>query len=357
MPTPATFGAWMELRPGNGRQPDPAYYAERLEEAVLVEQLGLAAVWGSEHHAVEDGHLSQQLPFLAAVAARTSRIRVGTGVLLLPLYRPRDVAEQAGVVDLIAGGRLVLGLGNGYVEREFEVFGADRSRRGRLMEEKLAYLRRAFAGGEAADGPGGEVLPVGPRSPQPLGPPILLGGAAGPALDRVARLADGWFALAHFRYQRTADSYQVLREALERAGRPVEGFPIVIGVHLRVSDDPERTWETELAPGVAYQLDRYNDWGTDRDRERPPPIEAARLKRSAVLCDTAEGVVAALSELQERLPFTHVAVWTRPAGTSHEAASGNLERIAGQIAPAFAGAEPSWRAADSTEAVRQGPGR
>src|SRR6266699_3878955 len=281
MPTPATFGAWMELRPGHGRQPAPTFYAACLEEAVLAEELGLAAVWGSEHHAVEDGHLSQQLPFLAAVAARTSRIRLGTGVLLLPLYRPRDVAEQAGVVDLIAGGRLVLGLGSGMVER---------------------------------------------------------------ALDRVARLADGWFALAHFRYQRTADAYPVLRSALERAGRTAAGLPIGIGVHLRVSDDPERTWETELAPAIAYQFDRYNDWATDRDQPRPPRIEAARLKRSAVLCDTAEGVVAALTELQERLPFTHVALWARPAGTSHDAACANLERVAREVAPAFAGPEPAWRA-------------
>jgi alkanesulfonate monooxygenase SsuD/methylene tetrahydromethanopterin reductase-like flavin-dependent oxidoreductase (luciferase family) len=345
MPTAATFGAWMELRPGRGRQPDPAYYAECLEEAALVEDLGLAAVWGSEHHAVEDGHLSQQLPFLAAVASRTTRIKVGTGVLLLPLYRPREVAEQAGVVDLIAGGRLVLGLGNGYVEREFDVFGTERSRRGQLMESKLAYLRRAFREGLAADGPDGTDLPVGPRSPQPLGPAVYLGGMAGRALERVARLADGWFALAHFRYQRTADAYPVLRSALERAGRPVQGFPIVIGVHLRVSDDPERTWETELAPGVAYQLDRYNDWATDRDQPRPPPIEAARLKRSAVLCDTPEGTVAALTELQERLPFTHVALWARPSGTSHDAACANLERVAHEIAPAFSGTEPAWRAA------------
>jgi alkanesulfonate monooxygenase SsuD/methylene tetrahydromethanopterin reductase-like flavin-dependent oxidoreductase (luciferase family) len=345
MATAATFGAWMELRPGQGRRPDPAFYAECLEEAALVEDLGLAAVWGSEHHAVEDGHLSQQLPFLAAVASRTTRIKVGTGVLLLPLYRPRDVAEQAGVVDLIAGGRLVLGLGNGYVEREFDVFGTERSRRGQLMESKLAYLRRAFREGLAADGPDGTDLPVGPRSGQPLGPPVYLGGMAGRALERVARLADGWFALAHFRYQRTADAYPVLRSALERAGRPVQGFPIVIGVHLRVSDDPERTWETELAPGVAYQLDRYNDWATDRDQPRPPPIEAARLKRSAVLCDSPEGIVAALTELQERLPFTHVALWARPSGTSHDAACANLERVAHEIAPVFSGAEPAWRAA------------
>src|SRR5918997_775464 len=216
MPRPATFGIWTELRPGNGRQPDPGFYAERLEEAVLAEQLGLAAVWGSEHHAVEDGHLSQQLPFLAAVAARTSRVRLGTGVLLLPLYRPREVAEQAGVVDLLAGG------------------------------------------------PGGTDLPVGPRSPQPGGPPLYLGGTAPKALDRVARLADGWFALGHYRWQKTAEGWPVLAEALARAGRPADGFPVVVGVHLRVSDDPERTWDRELAPAIAYQLDRYGDWTTDR---------------------------------------------------------------------------------------------
>jgi alkanesulfonate monooxygenase SsuD/methylene tetrahydromethanopterin reductase-like flavin-dependent oxidoreductase (luciferase family) len=345
MPRPATFGAWMDLRPGRGRQPDPAHYAERLQEAVLVERLGLAAVWGSEHHAVEDGYLPQQLPFLAAVAARTSRIRLGTGVLLLPLYRPREVAEQAGVVDLVAGGRLLLGLGAGYVEREFDVFGVDRSARGRLLEEKLPWLRRALAEGVAADGPGGADLPVGPRSPQPGGPPLYLGGTAPAALDRVARLADGWFALAHYGWQRTADAYQVLAGALRRAGRPADGFPVVAGVHLWVSDDPERTWATELAPAVAYQLDRYNDWATDRDRPRPEPIEAGRLKRTAVFCDTPEQIVAALAGFQERLPFTHVCLWSRPAGVGHEAACANLERVAREVAPAFAGPrEPPWRA-------------
>src|SRR5215213_3463093 len=214
MPRPATFGAWMELRPGHGRQPDPAHYAERLEEAVLVERLGLTAVWGSEHHAVEDGHLSQQLPFLAAVAARTERVRLGTGVLLLPLHRTRDVAEQAGVVDLLAGGRLVLGFGGGYVEREFDAFGVDRSRRGALLEEKLPKLRRARAGGVLAAGPDPPALPAAPRSPHPGAPPLYLGGTAPRALDRVARLADGWFALAHFRWQKTTEAWPALAEAL-----------------------------------------------------------------------------------------------------------------------------------------------
>jgi alkanesulfonate monooxygenase SsuD/methylene tetrahydromethanopterin reductase-like flavin-dependent oxidoreductase (luciferase family) len=160
----------------------------------------------------------------------------------------------------------------------------------------------------------------------------------------VARLADGWFALAHYRWQKTAEAWPVLAEALERAGRPAGGFPVVAGVHLRVSDDPERTWATELAPAVAYQIDRYGDWATDRDQPRPDPIDPGRLKRSAVFCDTAEGVVAALTQFQEQLPFTHVSLWSRPPGTSHEAACENLERVAREVAPAFAGPEPPWRA-------------
>jgi alkanesulfonate monooxygenase SsuD/methylene tetrahydromethanopterin reductase-like flavin-dependent oxidoreductase (luciferase family) len=333
----------MDLRPGQGRQPDATFYAERLEEAELVEQLGLGAVWGSEHHADLDGHLSQQLPFLAAVAARTGSIRVGTGVLLLPLHRPRDVAEQAGVVDLVSGGRLLLGLGNGYAGQEFDAFGVDRSTRGRRMEDGVAYLRRAFSDGVAADGPGGADLPVGPPPAQPGGPPLLLGGMAPKALDRVARIADGWFCLAHFRYQKAAEAWPVLRQALERTGRRVDGFPVVVGVHLWVSDDPERAWATQLAPALAFQLDRYNQWATDPGQPPPAPIEVQRLKRSAVLCDTAEGVRAALTELQERLPFTHVCLWSRPAGIGHEAACANLERVAGEVAPAFAGGEPAWR--------------
>jgi len=76
MPRPATFGIWTELRPGGGRQPDPGFYAERLEEAVLAEQLGLAAVWGSEHHAVEDGHLSAER-FEAFVFSNAVRLHGG----------------------------------------------------------------------------------------------------------------------------------------------------------------------------------------------------------------------------------------------------------------------------------------
>jgi hypothetical protein len=112
-----------------------------------------------------------------------------------------------------------------------------------------------------------------------------------------------------------------------------------------VTDDPERTWATELAPAVAYQLDRYGDWATDRDQPRPDPIDPGRLKRSAVFCDTAEGIVAALAQFQEQLPFTHVSLWSRPPGTSHQAACANLERVAREVAPAFAGPEPPWRAA------------
>jgi alkanesulfonate monooxygenase SsuD/methylene tetrahydromethanopterin reductase-like flavin-dependent oxidoreductase (luciferase family) len=124
-----------------------AYYAECVAEVEEADRLGLAAVWLSEHHLTTDGFLPSPLAMLAALAVRTRRIELGTNVLLLPLHHPLRVAEDAAVVDLLSGGRLVLGVGQGYAPHEFAAFGVDlRSRPARLGRES----RSSAAPGSAA---------------------------------------------------------------------------------------------------------------------------------------------------------------------------------------------------------------
>ena len=281
MPRPATFGTWTELRPGNGRQPDPGFYAQRLEEAVLAEQLGLAAVWGSEHHAVEDGHLSQQFPFLAAVAARTSRVRLGTGVLLLPLYRPREVAEQAGVVDLLAASVIWASAAAGWSASSTP--SGSTGYRGALLEEKLPRLRRAGRQGPRRrprqDRPARRPALAAARRPAPLprrhrprgaGP----GGQAGRRLVRPGPLP-------------LAEDGRGLAGAGRGpgAGRPA-GRRLPGGGQRPPAGErrPGRTWATELAPAIAYQLDRYGDWAptaTSRAPTRSTPAGSSGRRPSA----------------------------------------------------------------------------
>ena len=272
-----TFGYGMisaQHDPRDARS-DTAIYADVLDLCAAAERLGFDAVWLSEHHFVDDGYMPSLLPVAAAIAARTTRVQIGTGVLIAPLHDPLRLAEDAATVDLLSAGRLVLGLGAGYRDEEFAGFGQDKAALGVVMDETLTLLHTAWAGRPVRHR-GAEVL-LRPRPHRNGGPPIWLGARSGPAIRRAARLADGLLA-ARVTPEQFAAQVRVLDEALATVGRdPAE---VTVSVHCPVFAWPGPGAWPLVEPHLFYSEWKYQDmvgtpYGQRAGQSPVPPTPTA----------------------------------------------------------------------------------
>lgn len=199
-------------------------FEETYALARLAEEQGFDTATIGHHHFLP-GNQSDPLTFMATVAARTTRLRVGTGIFLLPVHNPVRVAEQVATIDQISGGRISLGVGTGWWPLEYEVHGSSYGERGARMEEALRILRHAWT---RPDEPyAGRFwqfpkLTVHPRPVQSPHPPLWVAGVVDAAVDRAARLGDAWLcgpvqSLA--RAQRCLTTY---RASCARLARPAD---------------------------------------------------------------------------------------------------------------------------------------
>ncbi len=184
--------------PNYGRASSPEAIREVARAA---EDLGFDSIWTTDHVLVPEAHLEpygrifETWTTLAYVAALTQRIRLGTSILLLGLRNPVLVAKQAATLDQLSNGRLILGIGAGWLAREFENLGMSFRRRIRFIEEGIALMRTLWANPRPRfqgrffriEDAVFEPLPL-----QPGGPPIWIGGNTEAAVRRAARLGDGW---------------------------------------------------------------------------------------------------------------------------------------------------------------------
>jgi probable F420-dependent oxidoreductase len=168
------------------------------------ESLGYDSLWATDHVLMAAdqpepyGTILEAVITLSYVAAVTERLRLGTSVIVLPQREPVLVAKQAATLDVLSNGRLILGVGAGWNEREFGFLGASFHDRGRRFDEYIAALRALWSDPDPRFD--GKYVHFGdvsfqPRPVQPGGPPIWLGGSSRAALRRAATLCDGWHAV------------------------------------------------------------------------------------------------------------------------------------------------------------------
>jgi alkanesulfonate monooxygenase SsuD/methylene tetrahydromethanopterin reductase-like flavin-dependent oxidoreductase (luciferase family) len=206
-----------------------------LEGAELAEELGFDSGWVGDHLSFHPPVLDA-LGSLSAVAARTERLVLGTGVLLLPMRHPVWTAKQLATVAALAPDRLLLGVGvGGENPAEFEAAGVPVEERGRRLEEGLEIVTRLLRG-EAVDHPG-PLLPTRSPALEPsptVPPPLVIGGRSEAALRRAARMADGWLGV-WMSARRVREVRQRLHDLAAEYDRAPVGVLMMVFVH--VTDD------------------------------------------------------------------------------------------------------------------------
>src|SRR2546425_1208641 len=170
------------------------YYREALEEVTRAEELGFESVWMEEHHAVTDHYWPSPLTVLAGFATRTSRVTLGTDILVAAFYHPVRLAEDVALLDVMSNGRVTLGIAIGYKPDEFALYGVELEKRGARFEEQLRIMTGLWTDGRVSFKCRYYTL-EGRLEPPPVQrphPPVWVGGWGELTLKRAATLADNW---------------------------------------------------------------------------------------------------------------------------------------------------------------------
>src|SRR5947209_3609707 len=198
---------------------------EVIAEAQLAEASGFDSCFFGEHHQDHDGFLPSPLIVAAAVAARTTRLRVGTSVILLPLHHPVHVAEDVITLDLVSKGRVILGVGIGYQPADFRAFSVAMEDRAGRFEESIEILRLCWAGDKFSFRGKHYVLEdiqIRPRPYQKPGPPLWIGASITAAARRAGRIADGFVGTPSTSLSNATALADIYKEAARKAGRVPE---------------------------------------------------------------------------------------------------------------------------------------
>jgi alkanesulfonate monooxygenase SsuD/methylene tetrahydromethanopterin reductase-like flavin-dependent oxidoreductase (luciferase family) len=235
-------------------------YAAALDMAEWADRLGGLSIAVSEHHGSPDGYLPSPIPMLAAMAARTTTVRLMVAALIAPFHDPLRLAEDAIVLDILSKGRVDLIVAGGYVHEEFEMFDVPMSERGQRVSETVAVLKAAFSGQSFEHR--GRTVKVTPASFRPGGPSVLLGGSSKPAAERAARIADGFIPTK-------PEVWAFYRDEVRKLGRPDPGpCPIGNTEVVALAVDPEEGWE-KMAPFFLHETNAYGAWQAQDDVANP----------------------------------------------------------------------------------------
>jgi alkanesulfonate monooxygenase SsuD/methylene tetrahydromethanopterin reductase-like flavin-dependent oxidoreductase (luciferase family) len=311
----------------------------RLQETLamvrLADRLGYDSITKTAHYSAHPFQMLQLVPMLARFTAEAPRLRLNAGVLLLPLLSPLHVAEEFANLDVLSGGKIILGVGLGYRDVEFKAFGVPRRQRARRFEANLIAIRRLWTEETVTMQGGHFELDGASCMPKPLQqprPPIWVGANADPAVERAARLGDCWYIGPGVEIGTVERQMALYRRALDAAGKP---FPTELPMRrevfvARTRDEAIRRCKPYL--GAKYAA--YHAW-----RQELPADDGGlgqefeSLIGDRFLIGSPVEVAEQICALHRRLGVNHLVMSTEWAGMPESLATETVEMIAAELIP------------------------
>ena len=290
-------------------------YERGLEQAQAAEALGYRNIWLAEHHFSTYGYLSRPLQLATYIAAKTTTLRVGTAVIVVPLHHPLVIAEEIAMTDVLSGGRLDIGLGRGYQRYEFERFGLKLDSDGQRWDESLDIIVKSFAGEPFSYD--GKLFKVPETSlfPQPLQkphPPIWITAQSQYSLEAAARrrfnVLTGGFGVPIERLAEFGGHFKRVTAEMKPAERPLVGVQRAVYVTKDEADARDAAEQARWNMRVTLSL-RNNYEQVDNGRAIPvaaktePDIDEL-LDRYLVI-GTPDTVVRQIQRIREVVGISH----------------------------------------------------
>ena len=240
-----------------------------VEYGVKMEELGYDSLWVWDHILLgvdPNFPIVDSLTLLTAIAARTTRIKLSTGILVLPLRNPVLLAKQLSTMDQLSNGRLLMAMAVGWYKREFDAAGISFEQRGRIMDDNLEILKRFWMEDKVDGEWTNHKVSAGVMYPKPVQkprPPLLIGGYVDKVLKRAAEKGDGWLTY-FYKPESFAISWEKLRNFAAEAGKNPDELmngaqlPIMVGKSRKDVEGPMMEWlnrDFDIAQGSLSTMD------------------------------------------------------------------------------------------------------
>jgi alkanesulfonate monooxygenase SsuD/methylene tetrahydromethanopterin reductase-like flavin-dependent oxidoreductase (luciferase family) len=313
------------------------YFNESLEEAIYGEELGFDSVWLEEHHSIHNHYWPSPLMALAGIAARTTRVQLGTDIVVLPFYHPVRAAEDMAMLDVISGGRAIFGAAIGYRPPEFELYDVSLHNRGARYVEMLKIIRALWTQDDV-DYDGRFFKIKGHIEPRPTNPiPIWLGGWGVLSLKRAAQLGDAWVPGPTANLEKLLNAQKQYHSFLTGVGKKPEDVPTPLTREVVIAETREQAWElAEKYVMVNYRDEYGGGWKHPLiGSEDQTPVALDSLSQDRFIVGNPDDCISIIKHFVETFGVDHLICRLYFAGMPHDHIMTELKLLSREVFPAF----------------------